>query len=80
MNKVLPLLVTALLMAGCARHYDLMLTNGVRVTNVTKPVLDSEAGSYTYKDVAGNMHHVSQSRVLEIKPHSRSDVPPGPAR
>jgi hypothetical protein len=76
MKKVLPFLVTALLLAGCAQHYDMILTNGVRVTNVTKPVLNSEAATYAYKDVAGHEHHVSQSRVLEIKPHSRkSDAP-----
>lgn len=71
MKKVLPVLVTALLLAGCAQHYDMTLTDGVRVTNVTKPILNEEAGSYSYKDVAGNVRHVSQSRVLEIKPHSR---------
>jgi uncharacterized lipoprotein YajG len=75
MNKVLPLLVTALLLAGCARRYDMTLTNGGRVTNVTKPVLDTESGQFTYKDVAGNKHHVSQVRVLEIKPHSRQNAP-----
>ena len=65
------MLVTALLLSGCAQHYDMTLTNGVRVTNVTRPVLNSEAGQYTYKDVAGVERHVSQSRVLEIKTHSR---------
>ena len=71
MKKVLPLLVTALLLAGCAHRYDMTLTNGVRVTNVTKPVLNVDSGQFTYKDVAGTERHVSQSRVLEIKPHSR---------
>jgi uncharacterized lipoprotein YajG len=71
MNKVLPMLAAALLLAGCAQHYDMTLTNGVRVTNVTKPILNTESGTYNYKDVAGTERHVSQSRVLEIKPHSR---------
>ena len=75
------MLVTALLLAGCAHRYDMTLTNGVRVTNVTKPLLNQESGQYTYKDVAGNQRHVSQSRVLEIKPHSsRSDAAPSNAR
>jgi hypothetical protein len=78
MKKVLPLLVTMLLLAGCAHHYDMTLTNGVRVTNVSKPVLNPESGMYTYKDVAGTVRHVSQSRVLEIKPHSRQ-FEPGPS-
>jgi hypothetical protein len=71
MKTASPFLVMALLLAGCAQHYDMTLTNGVRVTNVTKPILNEDSGSYTYKDVAGNVRHVSQSRVLEIKPHSR---------
>jgi hypothetical protein len=51
------------------------------VRNVTKPVLNTESGQFTYKDVAGNEHHVSESRVLEIKPHSsRSDATPPNAR
>ncbi|HEY3855533.1 MAG TPA: YgdI/YgdR family lipoprotein [Verrucomicrobiae bacterium] len=75
MKKVLPSLAVALLLSGCARHYDMTLTNGMRVTNVTKPVLDEEASTYSYKDVAGNEHKVSQVRVLEIKPHShRKDL------
>jgi uncharacterized lipoprotein YajG len=75
MKKVLPSLVAGLLLAGCAQHYDMTLTNGVRVTNVTKPVLNSDSGMFTYKDVAGNVRHVSESRVLEIKPHSRMSDP-----
>jgi uncharacterized lipoprotein YajG len=71
------MLAAVVLLAGCARHYDMVLTNGVRVTNVTKPVLNSESGSYTYKDVTGAVRHVSQSRVLEIKPHSRGSDAPG---
>jgi uncharacterized lipoprotein YajG len=78
MKKVLPLLVTTLLLAGCARHYDMTLVNGVRVTNVTKPILDPESGMFTYKDVAGTVRHVSQARVLEIKPHSRQIDPVAP--
>jgi hypothetical protein len=78
MKKVLPLLVAALALAGCAEHYDMTLTNGVRVTNVTKPVLNTDTETFYYKDVAGNEHHVGQARVLEIKPHShRTDVPSG---
>jgi hypothetical protein len=80
MKKVLPLLVVALGLAGCARHYDLMLTNGVRVTNVTKPILNSDTETFYYKDVAGNEHHVSQVRVLEIRPHSSRDAGPGNGR
>jgi len=70
MTKVLPCAVLALLLlAGCAHHYDMTLTNGIRVTNVTKPILNTDTDQYTYKDVAGNEHRVGAARVLEIKPH-----------
>jgi hypothetical protein len=72
MKKVLPVLVVALLLTGCAHRYDMTLTNGIRITNVTKPVLNTDTDQFTYKDVAGNERHVSAARVMEIKPHSSS--------
>jgi hypothetical protein len=72
MKKVLPVLAVTLLLAGCAHHYDMTLTNGIRITNVTKPVLNNDTEQFSYKDVAGNEHRVSAARVLEIKPHSNS--------
>ena len=71
MRKGFPLLLTVLLLTGCAHRYDMTLTNGVRVTNVTKPVLDQESGQFIYKDVAGSEHQVNAGRVLSIQPHSR---------
>jgi hypothetical protein len=53
------------------------LTNGGRITNVTKPVYDKDKGVYTYKDVAGNEHHVNSGHVVEIKPHSRKNTTAG---
>jgi len=75
--RLAPWLLSAALLAGCARHYDMTLSNGTRITNVTKPVLSREAGAFYYKDVAGKVHHVSSGRVLEIKPHSEKNTTPG---
>jgi hypothetical protein len=75
--KLLPCLFSAALLAGCARHYDMILTNGTRITNVTKPKLYRDAGAFYYKDVAGNIHHVSAGRVVEIKPHSEKNTTAG---
>jgi len=72
---LLPLLA-AVLLSGCAHRYDIMLTNGGRVTNVTKPVLDRETGVFTYNDVAGNEHKISAGRVVDIGPHSKKNEPP----
>jgi hypothetical protein len=75
--KLLPWLFSAALLAGCAHRYDITLTNGSRVTNVTKPVLDRSAGVFTYQDVAGHDHKVSAGRVVEIGPHSDKNTVPG---
>lgn len=53
------------------------LANGVRITNVTKPVFDREAGAFYYRDVTGKVHHVSSGRVLTIEPHSRKNTTAG---
>ena len=59
------------LLTGCAHRYDMQLTNGVLISNVSKPVLDRQNGVYIYKDVAGNKRYVSAGRVTEIGPHKR---------
>jgi hypothetical protein len=76
MKRIVLSLVAACLLAGCAQHYDMMLTNGVRVTNVTKPKLDEKNSVYIYKDVAGNVRYMNAGRVIEIKPHSNKDAEP----
>ena len=75
--KLLPWVFSAALLTGCAHRYDMTLTNGARITNVTKPVFDREQGAFYYKDVAGKVHHVSSGKVVEIKPHSRKGTTPG---
>jgi hypothetical protein len=79
-SKLLLLLFFAMLFQGCAHRYDIMLTNGSRVTNVTKPVLNRETGTFTYKDVAGNEHKLSAGRVVDIGPHSSKNDVPEPMR
>jgi hypothetical protein len=75
--KVLPWVFSAAFLAGCARHYDMTLTNGTRITNVTKPKLYKDAGAYYYKDVDGKVHHISAGRVVDIQPHSKKNTIPG---
>jgi hypothetical protein len=67
---VLPGIAALVLLAGCAHRYDITLTNNVRLTNVSKPVLDRNAGVFIYKDVKGNEHKIMAARVVEIDPHS----------
>jgi hypothetical protein len=75
--KQLAWLLAAALLTGCAHRYDMTLTNGMRLTNVSKPILDRESGVYTYKDVSGKVRHVFAGRVVEIAPHSRKNKVPG---
>jgi hypothetical protein len=53
------------------------LTNGQRITNVSKPYYNRDDGAFYYKDVTGKIHHVSKGRVVEIDPHSSKDTTPG---
>ena len=75
--KILAWLFSATLLEECAHHYDITLTNGERVTNVTKPILDRDSGVFAYKDVAGQVHHLSAGRVVEIDPHSSKNTTAG---
>jgi len=75
--RLLPWLFCAALLTGCARRYDIVLTDGTRVTNVTRPVKDKETGVLSYKDVAGNVHQKNAARVVEIVPHSDKISTPG---
>ena len=68
--KLLPPVFCAALLAGCAHRYDMTLTNGMRISNVTKPQLYRDEGAFYYRDVAGKIHHVSAGKVVEIKPHA----------
>ena len=74
MRRFILLLLSAGLWTGCAR-YDMLLTNSVRITNISRPKLDPAYGVYTYKDVTGAEHHVSAGRVVEIMPHSSKNEP-----
>jgi len=75
--KLLPLFLSAGLLAGCAHRYDILLTNGEKVTNVTKPVLHRDDGVFVYKDVTGREHRVFAGKVVDIGPHSRKNTTPG---
>jgi hypothetical protein len=68
------LAVLAALLSGCAHRYDMTLTNGIRITNVSRPLLDRDQGIYTYKDVTGQSREVSAGRVVEIEPHSNKQA------
>ena len=59
-------LFATLLLAGCARHYTIVLSNGNRISTLGKPKLQN--GTYTFKDVKGQPAAVSAGRVKEVTP------------
>jgi hypothetical protein len=74
---LLPMLLCAALLTGCAHRYDMILTNGARITNVSKPEFHRDEGAYYYKDVTGKVRHINSGHVVEIKPHSGKNTTPG---
>jgi hypothetical protein len=71
---ILPSLAALVLLCGCAHRYDVMLTNNMRITNVSKPMLDRSAGVYVFKDINGKERKIMASRVVEIDAHSRKSA------
>jgi hypothetical protein len=70
MKRIVFICLGAGLLTGCAQRYDMTLTNGVHLTNVSKPAFDHDNGVYSYKDVTGAQRYINAGRVVEIKPHS----------
>ena len=72
MNKFSwPLILSLILLAGCARHYVLKLSNGSEITTASKPKL--KEGIYYYKDAKGEQHAMAAGRVLEMAPASMAE-------
>ena len=63
-----PVLLSLVLLCGCAQYYVIKLSNGTRVTAIGKPKL--KGSHYEYKDASGHMQRISDSRVTEIEPAS----------
>ena len=67
--KVLRLLFLGLLvLTGCAHEYVMTMSNGVKLTTASKPVL--KQGRYVYKDTQGRQQFVPEGRVRQIEPAS----------
>jgi hypothetical protein len=71
-GKFFVLLLAAAALCGCARRYDVTLTNGQHLTNIRKPVRDKSGGFFYYVDGRGNKVIIPATRVVEIDPHQES--------
>ncbi len=69
-SRLILTLACAGLITGCARHYDVLLSNGLRVTTSSKPKLKD--GYYAFKDAKGQEIQVSAARVNLIEPHQNT--------
>jgi len=58
----------ALLLAGCASHYVVTLTNGYHVVAAEKPHL--EGFNFVFTDLNGRTNSISSTRVRAITPVS----------
>ena len=65
---LLPLLIGAIALTGCDRHYVVKFTNGREITTSSKPKL--KGNSYHYTDPSGREMIIPQGRVKEIQPAS----------
>jgi hypothetical protein len=61
-----PVLLSLVLLCGCAQHYVIKMTNGGEVTTRGKPKLNG--AHYEYKDVNGKAQRIPAGRVTEIEP------------
>jgi hypothetical protein len=68
MKKLLFLALAAFL-AGCANRYDVTLNNGMRLSGVSKPVLNRDTGEYSFNNASGQTMKIKEGRVREIEPH-----------
>jgi hypothetical protein len=69
-NKSIPMFLALafLLATGCARRYQITLTNGNTITTQNKPKLNPETGAYLFKDAGGKPSALPRFRVKEIEP------------
>ena len=72
-RAIFALFLTAAALCGCARRYDVTLTNGGRMSNVRKPVLSQEGGYYTCTAANGQKISIPANRVLSVVPHGDKD-------
>ena len=66
------LLLAAAALCGCARRYDVTLTNNQHLINIRKPILNKTGGFYYFVDSHGHTNTIPVTRVVEIDPHEES--------
>jgi len=70
-------LLGLILLSGCARHYNITLTNNHVITTYSKPKLNKTGDAYVFKDRAGRQAWVPCGSIKQIEPvsHKPADEP-----
>ena len=72
-TPILPLLISLVVLTGCASPHIMKLTNGAQIVTPGKPRLKD--GVYYFKDAKGEEQSVLAARVREVAPASMADKP-----
>jgi hypothetical protein len=82
MNKLFALCLGLVLLGvtGCRTRYDITLTNGTKISGVSKPHLDTRIGYYIYQDAQGRTNGVPSMRVSVIEPQGMISNDDGSSR
>jgi hypothetical protein len=65
---VAPLLLSLVLLSGCARYYVVRMTNGTKITAIGKPKL--KGAHWEFTDYSRRKRQIPEGRVAEIEPAS----------
>jgi uncharacterized lipoprotein YajG len=64
-----------LLLAGCARHYNITLTNNHVITTSSKPKVNKSGDAVVFKDRSGKVASLPMGSIKQIEPVSHKPTP-----
>ncbi len=67
-----------LLTTGCARHYNITLTNNHVITTGSKPKLNKTGDAFVFKDRMGKLTSLPKGSVKQIEPQGHEVAPDAP--
>jgi len=67
-----------LLTTGCARHYNITLTNNHVITTGSKPKLNKAGDAFEFKDRMGKFTSLPKGSVKQIEPQGHEAAPDAP--
>lgn len=70
-----PILLALVLIAGCARNYNILTNNGRVITSRGKPRYDAAGSVFVFTDVKGVERRISAGSVRQIAPASDTSSP-----